>query len=211
MMNSMFENISDYYTDKIRKFGTVPNGVDWKDEYGQILRFNQLQKIITKSSDFTIGDLGCGYGKLLEYLLNKSFQRFEYIGYDLSKEMISKAKEKFGENEKYHFAYITSPEKMKKTDYIIASGIFNVKMDYCNKEWSEYIVSTLREMDRKSKCGFSFNILTKYSDKEYMKDNLFYADPCFFFDYCKQQFSKNVALLHDYGLYEFTILVKKIV
>ena len=52
-------------------------------------------------------------------------------------------------------------------------------------------------------------MLTKYSDKEYMRDNLYYADPLFIFDYCKRNFSKQVALLHDYGLYEFTILVKK--
>jgi hypothetical protein len=29
------------------------------------------------------------------------------------------------------------------------------------------------------------------------------------FDICKRKFSRNVALLHDYGLYEFTILVRK--
>jgi len=39
--------------------------------------------------------------------------------------------------------------------------------------------------------------------------NLYYADPGFFFDYCKTHFAKNVALLHDYGLYDFTILVRK--
>ena len=55
----------------------------------------------------------------------------------------------------------------------------------------------------------AFLLLTKYSEKEYMRDNLYYADPLFIFDYCKRNFSKQVALLHDYGLYEFTILVKK--
>ena len=44
-----------------------------------------------------------------------------------------------------------------------------------------------------------------------MKDYLFYADPCELFDFCKTRFSQNVALLHDYGLYEFTILVEEIV
>jgi len=29
------------------------------------------------------------------------------------------------------------------------------------------------------------------------------------FDYCKRTYSRDVALLHDYGLYEFTILVRK--
>jgi hypothetical protein len=26
---------------------------------------------------------------------------------------------------------------------------------------------------------------------------------------CKRRFSRNVALLHDYDLYEFTVLVRK--
>jgi hypothetical protein len=30
-----------------------------------------------------------------------------------------------------------------------------------------------------------------------------------FFDHCKRNFSRQVALLHDYGLWEFTILVRK--
>jgi hypothetical protein len=29
------------------------------------------------------------------------------------------------------------------------------------------------------------------------------------FDLCKRRYSRNVALLHDYEIYEFTILVRK--
>jgi hypothetical protein len=42
-----------------------------------------------------------------------------------------------------------------------------------------------------------------------MRDDLYYADPCELFDHCKRQHSRNVALLHDYTLYEFTILVRR--
>jgi hypothetical protein len=41
-----------------------------------------------------------------------------------------------------------------------------------------------------------------------MRDHLYYADPGEFFEICKRVYSRNVALLHDYGLYEFTILVR---
>ncbi|MNE88029.1 hypothetical protein D3C80_1852890 [compost metagenome] len=64
-------------------------------------------------------------------------------------------------------------------------------------------------MNACSRKGFSFNCLTSYSDLEYMRDYLYYGDPCFYFDYCKRAFSGQVALLHDYGLYEFTLLVRK--
>ena len=38
--------------------------------------------------------------------------------------------------------------------------------------------------------------------------DLYYADPRAFFDRCKRTSRGDVALLHDYGLYEFTILVR---
>jgi hypothetical protein len=57
--------------------------------------------------------------------------------------------------------------------------------------------------------GFAFNCLTAYSDAHKMQSYLYYADPCRLFDLCKRRYSRNVALLHDYGLYEFTILVRK--
>jgi hypothetical protein len=52
-------------------------------------------------------------------------------------------------------------------------------------------------------------MLTSYADREKQRSDLYYADPMFFFDYCKRRFSPRIALLHDYPLYEFTILVRK--
>ncbi len=69
-----------------------------------------------------------------------------------------------------------------------------------------YILDVL---DRTSRSGFAFNCLTSYSDADKMREYLYYADPCALFDLCKRRYSRNVALLHDYGLYEFTILVRK--
>ena len=46
-------------------------------------------------------------------------------------------------------------------------------------------------------------------DADRMQGYLYYADPCALFDRCKRCYSRNVALLHDYDLYEFTILVRK--
>jgi len=76
-------------------------------------------------------------------------------------------------------------------------------------KWKEYILETISILNQKSRLGFSFNALTKYSDVEFMKPELYYSDPSWLFDYCKTHFAKNVALLHDYSQYDFTILVKK--
>jgi hypothetical protein len=70
--------------------------------------------------------------------------------------------------------------------------------------------ATLDVLDRASIRGFAFNSLTAYSDADRMRPHLYYPDPCELFDLCKRRYSRNVALLHDYGLYEFTILVRKV-
>ena len=205
-MIKILENINHYYTDKIKMHGATPKGVDWNGEDSQFVRFEQLSKIINKDI-FSINDIGCGYGKYFEFLQNR-FSNFNYYGFDLSQEMINNAKSLYS-NKGGGFMQVDNLKNIEKADYSVASGIFSVKMEHNESEWLSYILATLEEMNEKSIKGFSFNMLTKYSEKEYMRDNLYYADPLFIFDYCKRNFSKQVALLHDYGLYEFTILVKK--
>ena len=96
-----------------------------------------------------------------------------------------------------------------EADYTLASGIFNVRLETPEPLWEEYILATLATIDRLSQRGFAFNMLTCYSDPERMRGDLYYGDPCAFFDHCKRLFSREVALLHNYGLYEFTIRVHK--
>ena len=70
-------------------------------------------------------------------------------------------------------------------------------------------LETLDHYERNQLSGFRLRFLTIYSDSDKMRDYLYYADPGVLFDLCKRRYSRNVALLHDYGLYEFTILVRK--
>ncbi|GAB4199131.1 MAG: class I SAM-dependent methyltransferase [Bacteroidia bacterium] len=201
---SIEDKISQYYSNKIITHGTTSQGVDWNSKDSQFKRFEQLCKIIT-SEKFSVIDYGCGYGALIEYL-NSRFKDYDYIGYDISKEMIDASKKLFCDK---RYFFTNESKEIKPSDYLIASGIFNVKLDTPVERWEKYIVETLETFYQLSLKGFAFNILTSYSDKEYMKDYLYYANPLFYFDYCKRKYSRNVALLHDYDLYEFTILVRK--
>jgi SAM-dependent methyltransferase len=203
-MNPLEQDIEKYYTEKVRKHGATPQGVDWNGEESQTIRFDQLLKIVD-TKPFTLLDYGCGYGALLPYL-KKSFNDFSYSGFDVSDEMIAHAKRMHSD---INAKWFTDKQQLPQADYTIASGIFNVKQTTNTADWQRYVLETLDHIHRHSKIGFSFNILTKYSDQDRMKNYLFYADPLELFDYCKTQFSPSVALLHDYKLYEFTILVRK--
>jgi hypothetical protein len=104
--------------------------------------------------------------------------------------------------------FVTSEADLQPADYTVASGVFNVKLGVGVEDWREYVFSTLETIARLSVKGFAFNMLTTYSDADKMRDDLYYGDPREFFDLCKRKYSRNVALLHDYGLYEFTTIVR---
>ena len=204
--SNILRNVSKYYSKKILTFGEVPKGVDWASAEGQNLRFEQLSNVINDGNDFSITDLGCGYGAYWEYLLSKGFDGARYLGLDISEDMIRSAREKFS-GERPVFECSATPPQV--SDYVVSSGIFNVRLDFQDSEWLEYILDTVKLMNKYSRRGFSFNCLTSFSDEDKKRDYLYYTDPMLLFNYCKSNFSRNVALLHDYELYEFTIIVRK--
>jgi hypothetical protein len=67
---------------------------------------------------------------------------------------------------------------------------------------------TLAAIARLSRRGFAFNMLTRHADPERMRADLHYADPGAVLDHVIRSHSRHVALLHDYGLHEFTVLVR---
>ncbi len=204
--NDLLTEVAEYYTTKLAEHGVTPRGVDWNGEESQTLRFEQLCKIIDTSRHFSINDIGCGYGALYDYLTEKHSE-FSYSGVDVSESMITAAEQRY--NDQPHARFILSSEANQVADFGVASGIFNVRMGRSDEEWWGYLKATLDSLSRTSRIGFAFNCLTSYSDADKMRDYLYYADPCLLFDHCKRFYSRNVALLHDYGLYEFTILVRK--
>lgn len=203
---SMLSEIAKYYSDRLTEHGESPRGVDWNGEEGQTLRFAQLCKIVDPSSAFSLNDLGCGYGALCDFL-ELRYPAFSYSGIDISEKMIEAASRRHRENPGFRFVCASEPDHL--ADYGVASGIFNVRLGKSDVEWKAYIGYSLDKLDRTSSKGFAFNCLTSYSDAARMRDDLYYADPCEIFDMCKRRYSRNVALLHDYDLYEFTILVSK--
>lgn len=204
--NKILIEVADYYSAKLAEHGETPRGVDWNGQESQELRFAQLVKVIREPTGFSLNDLGCGYGALLEYL-NASGQDFTYCGCDVSVDMVRAAQGRYAHM--FNASFVVASEPPQKADYGVASGILNVRLGRSDEEWRKYLQAILDMLDRTSSKGFAFNCLTSYSDADKMRDYLYYANPCEIFDMCKRRYSRQVALLHDYGLYEFTILVRK--
>ncbi len=199
------DQVKSYFGKRIAEHGASPRGVDWNSDESQNTRFDQLLKIVEMSS-FSILDYGCGYGALAEFIEQKGFHA-DYFGFDILESAIAIARQ--SQNNKQHRTFFTENDQLPMCDYVVASGVFNVRGEQSFETWTKYVVDYLHRFNDLSRKGFASNFLTKYSDADKMRSDLYYADPLYLFDYCKQNFSKNVALLHDYRIYDFTILVRK--
>lgn len=207
-VNEVQAKLSEYFTEKLEQFGATAKGVDYNGEEARAVRFVELVKIINPAEKFSIIDYGCGTGAMFDFLHARGWD-FEYYGVDLIEKMALAGRETHSSFSNAHFT--TDEKQLPIADYLVAAGIFNIKMDADYNEWQNFTCETLKRMNALCSKGFAFNMLTKYSDADRMaqRPDLFYGDPLFFFDFCKRNFSRNVALLHDYGLYDFTILVRK--
>tara|TARA_Y100001968_G_C19251745_1_gene664774 strand:+ start:319 stop:936 length:618 start_codon:yes stop_codon:yes gene_type:complete len=205
-MNNIIKSVKDYYTDKLKQHGPTAAGVDWNSLRSQIERFDQLNKLLPRDREFTLCDIGCGYGALLNYLRTKH-NRFKYEGVDISCQMLNAAKVIFYNSPNVFWTEGTEPSQ--KVDYCLASGIFNVRLETSEEQWQRYLMDSLSMMNKNSYLGYAFNCLSTYSEKKFQRKDLFYCNPLTLFDFCKKEHSKNVSLLHDYNMYEFTIIVRK--
>ena len=201
----ILKDVEDFFDNRIEDYGATLEGLDYNSKESQEIRFDQLLKIINTPEKFSVIDYGCGFGSLAHFMQKKDY-KFDYWGFDISNEMVKSGIEMTPVGKPWNFT--AKLGDLKPADYTIACGIFNLRLEGNDDDWMDYILDTLPNLAELSKKGFSFNMLTKYSDKEYMRPDLYYSDPLFFFDHCKRNFSRNVALLHDYELYDFTILVR---
>jgi SAM-dependent methyltransferase len=186
-MDDTLDKISNLYSGKLSEHGDQSKAVGWPTADSQELRFEKLTQVIPEMNNpFSVNDYGCGYGAHLDYLLQEKYSVSGYNGYDLSEEMLNKSKERL-KGFKGNLNLINSSKISTPADFTFVSGTFNVRFESTYDEWKKFIEGTLIMINKSSKLGFSFNLLSKYVDWE--EPHLFYGDP--------------------YPLFEWTILVRK--
>ncbi|MBY0230192.1 MAG: class I SAM-dependent methyltransferase [Gemmataceae bacterium] len=202
--NDVLPDVRDYYARRLREHGATPRGVDWNGAEGQAVRFDQLLAVCREDRAASLGDYGCGYGAMLGHARKMGFTG-PFLGYDIAEPMVEAARAAHPDDG----VFSAEEGVLDGCDYVVASGIFNVKLQASEADWLAYVEQAIARMARLARKGFAFNALTSYSDEDRKRPDLHYADPCRLFDLCRRRHSRHVALRHDYGLWEFTILVRK--
>ena len=123
-------------------------------------------------------DVGCGTGDLSAFV--KKLGATEYVGVDLYKPAIDKAKRKYPE-EKFIWADFLKVQLKQKSDYAFCSGSLSVKLQTDNYT---FIESAIAKMWKSTKVGVAFNVLT--DDDQSPDKDLFFYNPAKLEEICKK-------------------------
>jgi SAM-dependent methyltransferase len=203
-IDSIRGEVAAYYSSKLATHGPTSQGVDWNGAASHDVRHRQFLRLLGGDRQASILDLGCGYGDFLRFLRAEGYQG-PFIGYDVAATMIAEASRLHGE---VGCRWLLGAEPAETADFAVASGIFNVKGEVSTEGWGRYVRDTVDVLARAGRRGFAFNVLSLSSDPDRRSANLYYADPAEMLSYCLDRYGRSVALLQDYGLYEFTLIVR---
>ena len=202
------KQISNIYNTRFDNYNNTPKGVFWNSKLSQDLRLNIiLDKILknTKSEEFSIADIGCGYGRLYEIIKERNLDdKIQYYGFDINQKLIDFCKHK-KDFENVVFALSSFP--FKKTDYVVMSGTYNLTPTNNISLWEDYIIKNLKSNWKLVKKAMIFNCLIK--EKRKIEKKLYYTELSWIKKMCERNFCDPEVIKHNLLKDDITIILKK--
>ena len=202
------KQISNIYNKRFDTFNNTPKGVFWNSKLSQDLRLNIiLDKILqnSKSDEFSIADIGCGYGRLYEIIRERKLNgKVEYHGFDINQKIISFCKNnKDFENIKFSI----SAFPLNETDYVVMSGTYNLTPTNNISLWEDYIIKNLTSNWKLVQKAMIFNCLIK--EKRKIEKKLYYTELSWIQKICERNFCDPEVIKHNLLKDDITIILKK--
>ena len=199
--------INNSYTNRLIKYGNTPQGLFWKNSFTQIHRFELIITALNKYSNlkkFTICDVGCGYGKFIEFLKDKlKKSTFQYQGCDLNNKLIDYCTKNYSDKN-CKFYKKSSPKSI--VDFSVMSGTFNLSVTDDIKIWEKYILKNLASIWKKTNNIMAFNLLNQNERK--IKQGLYYTNKNWIKNICEQNFGKTEIIFSSILPDDILIIVK---
>lgn len=192
---------AELYNKRFEQHGRDIKTVGWGSEQSQRLRFEVLFRGLNPKGK-TILDVGCGLGDLIPFLESQTDGDFNYIGIDIAEKLVDDARLIYGQAGRVFHAGDIFSITIPPIDIAVLSGALSFKLPSIN----EYAFATMKRMFELSREAACLNFLTKYVDFE-LEKNQHYQPESIFSN--AKKISKQVNLLHDYPLYEFTVQLIK--
>ena len=202
------KNLVEIYEKNFVEHGDKHKGVGWKSKKEASKRYLIMASEIKKNKkNKSILDFGCGLSHFLKFIKQNNMGKFKYFGLDMSEKMISASKKKYPKNKFILVDPLKNPKKVPNADYVVINGLFTQKLKYTEKEMFSFLKKILVLFFKKTNIALMFNVMSPYVD---WKNRLnFYLDLNKLINFVSKHLSKNFVLKHNYGLYEYTIIIFK--
>ena len=202
------KQISNIYNKRFDNYNNTPKGVFWNSKLSQDLRLNIiLDKILqnSKSDEFSIADIGCGYGRLYEIIRERKLDgKVQYHGFDINQKIISFCKNNI-DFENIKFSISAFP--LNETDYVVMSGTYNLTPTNDISLWEDYIIKNLTNNWKFVRKAMIFNCLIK--EKRKIEKKLYYTELSWIKKICERNFCDPEVIKHNLLKDDITIILKK--
>jgi len=163
------------YRTRLASRGATAAGVFWRSSSSQIARFDALLGLAHKISahhPVSIADVGCGYGAMLDFILQQpAYRHTDYQGVDINPAMITACRQRHSAMAaRFHVG--KQPPNM--VDFCLFSGTFNLTHGTDADLWLDYIFHNLSACLAKSRQGLILNLICKPEIK--IERQIFYAN-----------------------------------
>ena len=204
-MEPVSKRLKDHYEKTFSQFGATSRGVDWGKDDDLLLRYGKMLSVVEQRSDASVSilDVGCGYGGLLEYALERNIY-LDYTGIDVAENMIDHAKSHHRTGV-FYLGDVLRHSFDRKFDYVICNGILTQKLATSIKEMDQFSNVLIRRMFELCNFGIAFNLMS--NKVNFMADNLYYRSPVEMLSFCLDNLSSKVRIDHSYPLFEYTAYV----
>ena len=165
-----YESLINHYNQQITTYGPTIDALQWYSIFTQQERYKIICEQINEEN-ISLLDVGCGCGDLYDYIKRNNFN-FKYTGIDISANMIVSAQKAYPKGN-FKCLNLKNSCVNNSFDYIVGSGIFNLKL----KNHFKLIIKEIKTMLNYSKKKVIINFLS-HKVAKWSKSNIFvYTNP----------------------------------
>ena len=198
------ETVKDHYRALLAENRDTAKACSWKSEEVAARNLAAVAQVFAHETEpFTVYEVGCGVAAMADFL-RAQVPLARYSGCDILAEMIERAKERDPGVDVEQRDILTSPPS-SQYDYVIISGLFNLRMSNDDETWFTFVKSMLKSAFGIARKGLASNFLTSYVD--FKRELGYYQDPGRVFDFAQRELSRFSEIRHSYYPWEFTLLV----
>jgi len=210
MASDIGKALGDYYSDILDEFGPTSRGMDWSDEVEHFIRLDQMLKLTRycrEDQGISLLDVGCGVGFLADRIeLRSDASKFQYVGVDISENMINAAKIRRPDLEFHQRDVLDFLRSERTFDLAVLNGVVTEKLDASHSEMEAYVKGMLLDVFRNVGIGLAFNVMRPFGTEQVAKFFHWSLDACI--QFIVEEISPHFVIHGEYGNdQEYTVFI----